>query len=224
MLTHDRRSLLLFAALGASLALHAVAVALVPVTATVKLADSPLQLAWVAVTTAPAPKPLPPPPPARAPTKAVRAVKRAAAPAPSAAAPTVADQGGSVAAPVSPQPFTFQAKFAPPPTTKPLGDEVVPGTDPTGAGVAETKPVLLQAVKPAYPEAARREELEGEVVLRVLVGPDGRVESAEVESSTSPVFERPAREAMLQVRFTPATRGGQPVRTTLRHRYVFRLD
>jgi protein TonB len=62
--------------------------------------------------------------------------------------------------------------------------------------------------KPQYPVEARRQGLEGKVLLRVTVAPDGRITSVTVvESSGHSILDRSARDTVArQWRFTPARR------------------
>lgn len=77
---------------------------------------------------------------------------------------------------------------------------------------------------PAYPRAARRRGLEGRLVLRVRVGPDGAAREVEViESSGHRMLDASAREAVAGWRFTPARRGGSPVASRIDIPVRFRL-
>jgi len=55
-----------------------------------------------------------------------------------------------------------------------------------------------------------RKRVPGAVRLRFIVNTRGRVENPIVESSTDPVFERSALNAIKQWRYEPGRRGGQP--------------
>ncbi len=75
-----------------------------------------------------------------------------------------------------------------------------------------TPPRLLKRVEPAYPPAAAAMGLTGRVVLQLVVNEKGRVESADVIQSSSPIFEDAARKAVAQWLFTrPVNRDGQTV-------------
>lgn|GEM_PF-797652 len=81
-----------------------------------------------------------------------------------------------------------------------------------GAAAADSMPVAVRRVKPAYPAAARRQGLTGRVVLRVQVNAEGTVSDLRVESADpAGVFETQAVEAVRQWRFRPAVRQGAPV-------------
>ncbi|WP_033919383.1 energy transducer TonB [Sphingomonas sp. 37zxx] len=77
---------------------------------------------------------------------------------------------------------------------------------------AEIDPRFANAFQPEYPAAERRAEREGRVVVRVLIGIDGRVQAVEQVSAVSPgLFDATRRHALARWRFKPATRGGVPV-------------
>jgi protein TonB len=62
-----------------------------------------------------------------------------------------------------------------------------------------------------YPEMARRAGIEGQVVVRVLVGKDGRPQKTVVQSSDSQMLDQSAKEAVMKSVFTPAIQNGQAV-------------
>lgn len=77
---------------------------------------------------------------------------------------------------------------------------------------------------PMYPLQARARGLRGEVVLRAIVGSDGRVEKDIVIAQSSPMFDQPAVEALRQWRFEPGRdRDGNPVRVLLEVPIRFQL-
>lgn len=93
-----------------------------------------------------------------------------------------------------------------------------------GQGVAKADPappVLVAArvdprykrlLQPPYPPRLQRLEIEGRVVVKVLIGTDGRVKDVRIvyadDDGFADVTERQARDKW---RFEPATRDGQPV-------------
>ncbi len=111
------------------------------------------------------------------------------------------------------------------PYTIPYVDPV--GSSGTGAGPIEivvpapSMPVLTEATvdpryanlfQPEYPAGERRAEHFGKVVIRVLIGTDGRVKRAERVSAASDAFwVATERRALAKWRFRPATRNGVPV-------------
>lgn len=80
-----------------------------------------------------------------------------------------------------------------------------------GNGV--TPPRILRQVKPAYTSEAMRAKVQGEVLLRCVVLPDGTVGRVEVIKSLDAVFglDQEAIKAARQWRFVPGTRLGEPV-------------
>lgn len=76
----------------------------------------------------------------------------------------------------------------------------------------DTPPVLTYYEAPRYPEAARRDGVEGSVVIRVDVGTDGSVVDATIVESSNPVFNDAALSAANAFRFTPGSLEGRPVR------------
>ncbi len=86
-----------------------------------------------------------------------------------------------------------------------------------------TPPEVLTKVSAEYPESAREAGLEGEVMLIVVVGTDGRVVSAEVELSQGQALDEAALAAVRGWRFAPARRGGAPIAARIRVPFTFQL-
>lgn len=90
-----------------------------------------------------------------------------------------------------------------------------------GPGVA---PLLLANPKPVYPKRARKQGLEGRVLLRVLVGTTGEsLNVTTLQSSGHPILDEAASQAVQKWRFIPAQRAGLPVATALDIPIVFRI-
>lgn len=64
--------------------------------------------------------------------------------------------------------------------------------------------MVTHRVEPEYPEQARARQLQGKVVLRVRVRPDGRVEDIQLVSG-EPLLTQAAVDAVMQWRFKPQT-------------------
>lgn len=77
--------------------------------------------------------------------------------------------------------------------------------------------------EPAYPSAALRDEIEGVVLAKVVIGPDGRVTEVIIQQG-HPVFERSVRESVMGWRFRPQTVDGRLVTTYTTFRFIFRLE
>lgn len=76
---------------------------------------------------------------------------------------------------------------------------------------AKVDPRFARFLQPDYPPGERRMGREGKVMVRVLVGIDGRVTQVELLSAASDAFFAATRKQALEKwRFTPATRDGVP--------------
>ncbi|MEO0263266.1 MAG: TonB family protein [candidate division WOR-3 bacterium] len=88
----------------------------------------------------------------------------------------------------------------------------------------EEPPVLIKKVDPVYPEIARQLKIEGMVVVRMIVGPDGKVKHAEIIKSVHEILNEPVLEAVRQWIFRPGKQMGQPVSVRIVQPYRFRLE
>ena len=80
-------------------------------------------------------------------------------------------------------------------------------------------------LKPPYPASEQRMGTEGSVTLRVLIGPDGRVRSAEKVRATNDAFyQATLRHALRNWRFKPATVDGRPIESSKVMTVHFSLD
>ena len=75
----------------------------------------------------------------------------------------------------------------------------------------DTKPVLVKKVVPRYTEVARRNQVQGVVIVRVLVGADGLVKRATIVRGLPDGLNETAIAAAYQALFKPAMKDGQPV-------------
>ncbi|MFS0737973.1 TonB family protein [Sphingomonas sp. 1P06PA] len=105
-----------------------------------------------------------------------------------------------------------------PPTIEPI--PLGPITQPAEIAVPVAEPKLVDAVldgrrsvlQPDYPPLLARQEIEGRVTVKVLIGTDGRVKQVLPVSADDPLFhEATARQALRAWKFKPATRDGVPV-------------
>lgn len=169
------------------------------------LSPAPPETAVTARPPAELPAPSPPPHPARAQTS-----PRAAPPAPRKLAtaqpfhPSPAPASGAAPAPSPPQ-------MAPAPSgSAPQGPATPPASPPAPLSA-------LVDPAPDYPQLALRRREQGDVILRVVVGPDGLPQTVEIErSSGHPDLDHAAQAAVQRWRFRPATQGGVPVTGTAR--------
>ncbi|MDZ4688898.1 MAG: energy transducer TonB [Planctomycetaceae bacterium] len=95
---------------------------------------------------------------------------------------------------------------------------------PAGAQVDQLPSALPLNAQPVYPEELRRRQIGGQVLLRVAIGPDGRVENVRVEKSSGHrELDESAEIAVRTWRFAPAQWGRQPVRTEVRLPITFSI-
>jgi TonB family protein len=110
---------------------------------------------------------------------------------------------------------TAMAHAAPPPPVTP----VVHDADEEGM----TTPKVLQKTDPEYTIAAKDAKIEGAVVVRLEVHPDGRAHNMRIARSVDPGLDRKAIEAISQWVFAPATKDGEPVAVEATIEVNFRL-
>jgi len=90
---------------------------------------------------------------------------------------------------------------------------------------AEVDPRFASALQPQYPLAEQRAGRVGTVVIRVTIGPEGRVRAAERVSATSDAFWAAAeRQALTRWRFRPATVDGRAVESSKVMTIHFRIE
>lgn len=155
------------------------------------------------------PPPLPPPAAATAPVAPPEVAT--AAPAPRA---TPTPTRMAPALPAIPRPVSAFARPAPLPA--PAAAEVATVSASVDYGTVS---------RPPYPGTALRRGAEGEVLVRVRVGPDGRPAGIELaRSSGDRDLDRAAVQAVRGWRFQPALANGQPVAAWVVVPVQFRLD
>jgi TonB family protein len=74
-----------------------------------------------------------------------------------------------------------------------------------------TSPSVISKVDPQYTEDARKEKIEGPVVLTMVIGIDGLAHDISVTKSLDPGLDRKAAEAVQQWHFAPGTLKGEAV-------------
>lgn len=128
-------------------------------------------------------------------------------------APAKPSEAGSA----SPSPSPVNAGTAsPPPPPTPIPPRISPG---------RTAARLIRHTAPHYPAEARREGQEGLVRLRLAVGTDGRVKTAEVVASSGfPLLDAAALAAVREWRYEPAREDGRPVAEERRVAVEFQLE
>jgi protein TonB len=102
----------------------------------------------------------------------------------------------------------------PAPAAAPSPGEIVP---------VEVEPALIELPAPVYPEMARLAGVEGTVVLRVFVGPKGRVLDAQVVEGHVMLNEAALASARGAI-YRPALQQDHPTGVWVEQRISFRLD
>lgn len=162
----------------------------------------------IRMTTLPPPPPLsgaPPPPNLTVPTEIAKPTIGTPVPVPDAQAPeqTFMTQQ-ELAQSIAPVPFGSSGK-----------DSLViaPADDLPGEGefvYYEDEPVAVTTVQPVYPEFARDAQIQGKVILHVLVGKDGRVKNVKVMRGVTGLNDA-AVDAIRRWVFKPALSNNKPV-------------
>jgi protein TonB len=139
--------------------------------------------------------------------------------------------------PPPPPPPPPQKSAPPPPEYVPPVDISVSAT--TGANAiasvsnATVVPVRTAAVinaaascpKPEYPSSSRRNEEEGTVQLRFLIGTEGQVLESQVEKSSGFTrLDEAARAAISRCQFKPGTLNGKAEQSWASMKYTWRLE
>jgi len=115
---------------------------------------------------------------------------------------------------------TPEAAVAPPP---PRHEPRTPPAQPVSE--PDYRAAYLDNPRPPYPLAARRQGLEGRVLLRVEVLANGSSGRVEVKSGSGyEILDRGAREAVKAWRFVPARRGGEALVAWVDIPIAYRLE
>jgi len=86
-----------------------------------------------------------------------------------------------------------------------------------------TPPHATYAPDPNYPDKERKARHRGTVVLGLVVGSDGLPRDITVSRPLSSKFDEAAVDAVKKWRFSPATKDGKPVATSIQIEVAFRL-
>ncbi|WP_189532273.1 TonB family protein [Paludibacterium paludis] len=82
-----------------------------------------------------------------------------------------------------------------------VGTKTTAGNGAQGTGPVIKGLVPIHKVQPDYPRQALQDEINGEVVAILTVGPDGRVSHVEIKKSSNRIFNNSAKSALMQYRF-----------------------
>jgi protein TonB len=100
---------------------------------------------------------------------------------------------------------------------------ILGASSPLAVSEVDQLPELTAKLEPQYPEHLREGGVSGEVQLEYIIQSTGRVEptSIRIIASDHQAFSQSVVEAVLQARFTPARRTGQPVAVLVRQTIRF---
>jgi TonB family protein len=108
--------------------------------------------------------------------------------------------------------ITEHVMVVPENSTKPVSAETSAKLSRLSIGGSIQAAKLTNKVQPVYPESARSAGVQGTVVLRAVLGMDGRPLSLRVmNSQVDPDLARSAVEAVSQWRYTPTLLNGEPI-------------
>jgi len=128
--------------------------------------------------------------------------------------------GGEFAAPVG------NSMYGEAPTRAPVPAEVKPywaAKYMLPSRVSEL-PVLIDEVKAPYPPGAKKEGIEGQVILQLTIDDYGKVAVVKRISGPGHGLDEAAEKAAAQFRFKPAKYNGLAVATQIRYVYSFEID
>lgn len=143
--------------------------------------------------------------------------------------PTPLPLPGPVRQPPQPQLQPLQPQLVPALASLPLPPVALPVASAPNRPFAESEldqpPQIRFRPQPGYPWQARRQRIEGQVEVELVVDRDGRVEQARViAAEPAELFDAAVLAVVRQWRFEPAQLQGRPVVSRLRQVVVFRLD
>ena len=85
-----------------------------------------------------------------------------------------------------------------------------------------TQGLIINKVSPVYPDVARTSRVQGQVVLRAVIGKDGSVENLQVISG-HPMLTQAALDAVKQWKYRPYILQGRPVEVETQVTVIFQL-
>ena len=130
------------------------------------------------------------------------------------------EQAPVPAPPPDPAPPQAATNDAPSPNTN--ADSTVANGTP---GVTSPAITDLNSCKPAYPQAALKQDQTGTVRVKFVIGTEGNLVSADVvKSSGFKVLDRAAIEGLSKCKFKPAMQNGAPVQSWFVTDYVWSLE
>ncbi len=97
--------------------------------------------------------------------------------------------------------------------------------DPPDFVAVEKDPEFVNRVQAVYPEMARKAGIEGKVIVKVLVGKNGKPEKAQIiKNPGTDIFDESVINAVMSSTYTPAIQNGRPVKVWLMVPFSFKLN
>lgn len=112
------------------------------------------------------------------------------------------------------------------PAAEPAGSLTAPSGGALSLGEVDELPRPIYAPAPRYPSGEKRRGIEMKVLVRIVIGRDGRVLSAEPlnKSVKAEAFHAAAVRAVKRWTFSPCKKGGAPVSCVADQPFTFGLD
>lgn len=88
----------------------------------------------------------------------------------------------------------------------------------------DSAPRVLSSQFPDYPSNLRNAGIEGRVIVRFIVEPDGSVSDPAVQGSPPPQLAALTLDAIRHWKFAPAMRKGVPIRARLEQPFLFKTE
>jgi TonB family protein len=85
-------------------------------------------------------------------------------------------------------------------------------------------PALISQLKPEYPREAKLQDIQGKVLLKLLIDEKGNVAKAKLEKSVNPLLDKSALSAAKKAKFSPAMVKDKPVKVWVVLPVSFKLD
>lgn len=87
-----------------------------------------------------------------------------------------------------------------------------------------TEGLVIHKVLPTYPQMAKIARVQGNVVLAAIIGKDGTIQNLHVVSTSSPLLNQAAIDAVRQWRYKPYILNGEPVEVDTTVTVTFTLN
>ena len=92
-----------------------------------------------------------------------------------------------------------------------------------GQGELDKNPVPLRRPSPQYPDALRRDRVNGKVLVEIGIDERGRVGETEIVNSSDEAFSKSSLPAVRRWKFEPAERDGEKVESKARQQFDFNI-